>query len=139
MLRELEYFKGILIMTTNRVLTFDVAMLSRCHYAINFGSLSHTQEKEIWKGYLSQLDDRNSHHKKDIEAWVKAITKKRTKLNGRDIRNVFTTAQTLAQAEADQKVRKEHLERIYDRLVDFIEGMEKTVNQQQPYLNVQNS
>jgi AAA+ superfamily predicted ATPase len=139
MLRELEYFRGIVIMTTNRILTFDVAMLSRCHYAINFGSLSHKQEKEIWKGYLSQLDRKNCKDKKEVEKWVAGITKKRTKLNGRDIRNIFTTAQTLAQAEIDHKVRKEHLERIFERLVDFIEEMEKTVHHQQSFLNAQSS
>ncbi|KAL8732268.1 MAG: hypothetical protein Q9166_002840 [cf. Caloplaca sp. 2 TL-2023] len=135
MLRVLEYFKGILIMTTNRVMTFDVAMLSRCHYAVNFKSLTLQQEKDIWQGYVRQLTDQNSSGKFEIQTWVSQITKKRTKLSGREIRNLFTTAQTLAQAEPSKKVMKKHLERVYDRLMEFSEAMEKNKTTQQALLN----
>ena len=122
-------------MTTNRVMTFDVAMLSRCHYAVNFKSLTLEQEKAIWMGYVDQLTDRNSSQKHEIKAWVDQITKKKTKLSGREIRNVFTTAQTLAQAESNKKVMKKHLERVYDRLMDFSEAMKEIKNRQQLLLN----
>ncbi|KAL8750215.1 MAG: hypothetical protein Q9199_007215 [Rusavskia elegans] len=139
MLRALEYFKGILIMTTNRVMTFDVAMLSRCHYAVNFTSLALEQEKEIWKGYVNQLTPQNSSGKQKIETWVNDITKKtksvRTILSGREIRNVFTTAQTLAQAEPDKKIRKEHLERVYDRIIGFAGEMKDNKAKQEFHLN----
>ncbi|KAL8933988.1 MAG: hypothetical protein Q9211_005467, partial [Gyalolechia sp. 1 TL-2023] len=94
MLRVLESFKGILIMTTNRVMTVDVATLSRCHYAVTFRSLTLHQEQQIWQDYVRQLTDQNSSGKKDIEDWVRQITKKRTKLSGREIRNVFTRAKS---------------------------------------------
>ncbi|KAL8775343.1 MAG: hypothetical protein Q9209_000350 [Squamulea sp. 1 TL-2023] len=135
MLRVLEYFKGILIMTTNRVMTFDVAMLSRCHYTVHFKSLTLQQEKDIWIGYVNQLTDKNSSDIPQIRSWVNQITKKRTKLSGREIRNVFTTAQTLAQATPNQKITKDHLERVYDRLVDFLDAMEKSKTEQQARLN----
>ena len=135
MLRVLEYFKGILIMTTNRVMTFDVAMLSRCHYAVAFKFLTVAQEKAIWMGYVAQLTDQNSSQKHEIQAWVNQITKKGTKLSGRDIRNVFTTAQTLAQATPSKKLRKYHLERVYDQLMDFSEAMKDFRNNQQLQLN----
>lgn len=135
MLRVLEYFKGILIMTTNRVMTFDVAMLSRCHYAVNFKSLTLKQEKEIWQGYVRQLTDQNSSKKSEIQRWVEQVTKKPTKLSGREIRNLFTTAQTLAQAEPNKKVTTKHLERVYDRLMEFTEAMEKNKTTQQALLN----
>ena len=135
MLRALEYYKGILIMTTNRVMTFDVAMLSRCHYAINFKSLTLQQERDIWKSYIDQLNDRNCHRKAEVEDWVRQITKKKTKLSGREIRNVFTVAQTLAQAEPNKKIMKKHLERVYDRLIEFLDDMEKNKTTQQALLN----
>lgn len=135
MLRVLEYFKGILIMTTNRVMTFDVAMLSRCHYAVNFKSLTLNQEKEIWQGYVDQLTDENSSRKSDIQRWVNQITKKQTNLSGREIRNLFTTAQTLAQAEPDKKILKKHLERVYDQLSEFTQAMAKKRFEQQAMLN----
>ena len=122
-------------MTTNRVMTFDVAMLSRCHYAVNFKSLTLQQEKDIWQGYVSQLTDENSRGKSKIQDWVGLITKKRTRLSGREIRNVFTTAQTLAQAEPSKKIEKKHLERVYDRLMEFSDEMEKNKTTQQVLLN----
>ncbi|KAI4104300.1 MAG: hypothetical protein LQ339_003919 [Xanthoria mediterranea] len=143
MLRALEYFKGILIMTTNRVMTFDVAMLSRCHYAVNFTSLTLAQEKEIWQSYVDQLTSKNSSGKQHIESWVKDITRKtkslRTILSGREIRNVFTTAQTLAQAEPDKKIRKEHLERVYDRIIGFAAEMKENKSMQELHLNARRS
>ena len=139
MLRALEYFKGILIMTTNRVMTFDVAMLSRCHYAVNITSLTLEQEKDIWQSYVDQLTSKNSSGKEHIERWVKDITRKtksvRTILSGREIRNVFTTAQTLAQAEPDKKLRKEHLERVYDRIIGFAAEMKENKSMQEFHLN----
>lgn len=135
MLRVLEYFKGILIMTTNRVMTFDVAMLSRCHYAVNFKSLTLQQEKDIWQGYFRQLTDQNSAGRPEIQTWLNQITKKRTRLSGREIRNLFTTAPTLAQAEPSKKIMKKHLERVYDRLMEFSEEMEKSKTTQQALLN----
>ncbi len=143
MLRALEYFKGILIMTTNRVMTFDVAMLSRCHYAVNFNSLTHKQEQNIWQAYVEQLNHQNSARKPEIEAWVGEITKKtknpQIRLSGREIRNVFTTAQTLAQAEPDKKIQKKHLERVYDRIMDFAESMKHNKTTQQALLNARYS
>ncbi len=118
-------------MTTNRVMTFDVAMLSRCHYAIDFKTLSLDQEQKIWERWMDKLNERNSEKKHEIEDWVKQITKRQTKLSGREIRNVFTTAQTLAQAEHNKKIKKDHLERVYDRLTDFVDAMEVTKNKEQ--------
>lgn len=139
MLRVLEYFKGILIMTTNRVMTFDVAMLSRCHYAVNFKLLTLKQEKEIWQGYVDQLNGKNSSGRSEIQRWVEQVTKKRTKLSGREIRNLFTTAQTLAQAAPTKKITMKHLERVYDRLMEFTEAMEKNKMTQQALLNASSS
>lgn len=135
MLRVLEYFKGILIMTTNRIMTFDVAMLSRCHYAIEFKSLTREQEGRIWQRYVDQLNEHNSENKSEIKDWVSQITKKRTKLSGREIRNVLTTAQTLAQAEHNKKIKRTHLERVYERLHEFLDAMEKTMTTAQARLN----
>lgn len=135
MLRVLEYFKGILIMTTNRVMMFDVAMLSRCHYAIDFKSLTQKQEKKIWQSYVDQLNQDNCGNKGSIEEWVLQTTRKRTKLSGREIRNVFTTAQTLAMAEPTKKMTRKHLEHVYERLTEFLDAMNETKIHAQSSLN----
>ncbi|KAL8949006.1 MAG: hypothetical protein Q9222_004846 [Ikaeria aurantiellina] len=135
MLRVLEYFQGILVMTTNRVMTFDIAMLSRCHYAVNLKSLTLRQEKEIWQGYVDQLNEQNSSKKGDIEWYIKQITKNVTGLSGREIRNIFTTAQTLAQAEPSKKIEGKHLESVYDRLQKFSKDMQNNKMMQHALLN----
>ena len=118
-------------MTTNRIMTFDVAMLSRCHYTIDFKTLSLEQEQKIWGRYMDKLNEHNSEKKVEIEDWVRQNTKRPTKLSGREIRNVFTTAQTLAQAEPNRKIKRDHLERVYDRLTDFVHAMEETKKKEQ--------
>ncbi|KAH9862850.1 hypothetical protein J1614_010943 [Plenodomus biglobosus] len=115
LLREVEYFSGILIMTTNRVMTFDVAMLSRIHWPISFGYLSMEQEKKIWEiwrgkwktqneevirrsnGHLSEQD--LDSHLGQFDMWRRnsgISNQDPSGLNGREIRNIFMGARTMA-------------------------------------------
>ena len=54
-LRLLEYFQGILFLTTNRVETFDDAFQSRIHVALRYEELSTKAKKEIWKMFLEKV------------------------------------------------------------------------------------
>lgn len=54
-LRLLEYFQGILFLTTNRVETFDDAFQSRIHVALRYEELSNKAKKEIWKMFLDKV------------------------------------------------------------------------------------
>lgn len=54
-LRILEYFQGILFLTTNRVETFDEAFQSRIHVALRYEELGHKAKKEIWKMFLGKV------------------------------------------------------------------------------------
>lgn len=47
-LRILEYFQGILFLTTNRVTTFDEAFQSRIHIGFRYGKLEMKAKKGIW-------------------------------------------------------------------------------------------
>jgi AAA+ superfamily predicted ATPase len=99
LLRELEYFKGVLIMTTNRVLTIDTAMESRIHYTVKFRDLNQTSLVQIFETFARQLNKENcrDEDKREILAWVKAEASDlvQKSLTGRDIRNILTTAQLL--------------------------------------------
>ena len=128
LLREVEYFKGVLIMTTNRAMTFDIAMLSRIHRAINFGTLTAEQEFRIWMIYYNKLV-KSQPHSADlgpIETWIKRHRKKQTGFNGREIRNVFITAKTLA-SENGGRVTFSHIERSYDPVEAFKKQMNNRV------------
>jgi SpoVK/Ycf46/Vps4 family AAA+-type ATPase len=54
-LRLLEYFQGILFLTTNRVETFDEAFQSRIHIALRYNDLDRKAKKVIWKTFLGMV------------------------------------------------------------------------------------
>jgi len=54
-LRLLEYFQGILFLTTNRVETFDDAFQSRIHVAIRYGELSLEARKKVFKMFIEKV------------------------------------------------------------------------------------
>ncbi|KUI72973.1 ATPase family AAA domain-containing protein 3B [Cytospora mali] len=55
-LRVLEYYDGILILTSNRLGTFDEAFKSRIQLALHYESLSHYQRTEIWGNFFRRLE-----------------------------------------------------------------------------------
>lgn len=55
-LRVLEYYEGIMFLTTNRVQTFDAAFQSRIHISLNYQELDMKSRKTVWKNFLAQHD-----------------------------------------------------------------------------------
>lgn len=116
-LRLLEYFQGILFLTTNRVETFDDAFQSRIHIALRYGELTHKAKKSVFKMFIERVrvmegvavmpfkeDDFNDLAKKD--------------LNGRQIKNVVRTAQALA-VNKGVALSMEHIRKVLDVLLSF--------------------
>ncbi|KAK3361879.1 hypothetical protein B0T24DRAFT_670835 [Lasiosphaeria ovina] len=54
-LRVLEYYEGILILTSNRVGTFDEAFKSRIQLSLHYDTLNKLQRGQIWKNFLGRL------------------------------------------------------------------------------------
>jgi SpoVK/Ycf46/Vps4 family AAA+-type ATPase len=54
-LRLLEYFQGILFLTTNRVETFDEAFQSRIHMALKYDELSFAASRTVWKEFIEKV------------------------------------------------------------------------------------
>jgi len=83
-LRLLEYFQGILFLTTNRVQTFDDAFQSRIHVALRYDELTTKAKKAVWKTFLEKV---NAMEGVDTVAWQDAdyelLAKQR--LNGRQV------------------------------------------------------
>jgi SpoVK/Ycf46/Vps4 family AAA+-type ATPase len=93
-LRVLEYYDRILILTSNRVATFDEAFKSRIQLALHYESPTEMQRKKIWKNFINRLGsfeaDKNVI---DIEDLRKHLALLATfNMNGRRIRNAVTTA-----------------------------------------------
>ncbi|KAK3340861.1 hypothetical protein B0H65DRAFT_578914 [Neurospora tetraspora] len=58
-LRVLEYYQGIIFLTTNQIAQFDVAIPSRIHISIAYGHLNEDQMTKIFQGFLDPLEDRD--------------------------------------------------------------------------------
>jgi SpoVK/Ycf46/Vps4 family AAA+-type ATPase len=56
-LRTLEYYQGILFLTTNRIGTFDEAFISRIDVPIYFPALTDSQRIQIWTLFIRKLEE----------------------------------------------------------------------------------
>jgi hypothetical protein len=73
-LRKLEYYEGILFLTTSRVKTIDEAIASRIHLALRYSSLDQNARKAIWKSFLGKVSTRKEaadHNPRDLELLVR--------------------------------------------------------------------
>ncbi|KAI1279408.1 hypothetical protein F5Y07DRAFT_42348 [Xylaria sp. FL0933] len=102
-LRAMEYFQGILFLTTNRVGHFDEAFMSRIHVSIGYEPLDDDARGRIWDNFFRKLkEDHKSGgpeilYEYDAKQYVKRDpTVKKLEWNGREIRNAFQTAVALA-------------------------------------------
>ena len=94
-LRILEYYDGILILTSNRIGTFDEAFKSRIQVALHYEKLTISSRRQIWTNFIDMLEeDEEDVNFEEIRYHLDGIAK--TDLNGRQIRNTMTTARQLA-------------------------------------------
>ncbi|KAI9158904.1 Arylsulfatase [Paramyrothecium foliicola] len=56
-LRELEYFRGIIFLTTNLYSTIDSAFRSRVSLHLRFQQLSRESRESVWRKFLERLPD----------------------------------------------------------------------------------
>lgn len=56
-LRSVEYYRGILFLTSNRVGQFDDAFTSRIHVVIHYPALKPDQRKKIWENFFTKLEN----------------------------------------------------------------------------------
>ncbi|KAK0672652.1 putative ATPase [Cercophora samala] len=103
-LRVLEYYSGVIILTTNRVGEFDEAFRSRIHISLYYPKLSQKSAKEIWQRNMTRL--KGSGIDMDVEEekierfidqhWERNKNKPSRRWNGRQMKNAFQTAIALA-------------------------------------------
>lgn len=95
-LRVLEYYEGILILTSNRVGTFDEAFKSRIQLALHYPALGPYERLRIWENFLERLEKLKdpSIDVPDLRDHLKELQVE--EMNGRQIRNAITTARQYA-------------------------------------------
>lgn len=95
-LRTLEYYEGILFLTTNRAANIDPAFRSRLHVSLEYPDLPPASRRQVWRNFLEAAAagggelGRAELGETDLEE-LAALD-----LNGRQIKNILKTAQLLA-------------------------------------------
>lgn len=124
-LRQLEYFQGILFLTTNRVQTFDEAFQSRIHIALRYDTLDRHARKAIFKMFVEraraqQQKKADSNKTEDPITFTEDEFDRlaRHDLNGRQIKNIVIRAQALA-VNKGEPLAMEHVRQILDVQKDF--------------------
>ncbi|CZR51366.1 related to TOB3 (member of AAA-ATPase family) [Phialocephala subalpina] len=100
-LRVLEYYDGILILTSNRVGTFDAAFKSRIQLSLRYPKLQEDDRFQIWTNFIEHIEGLTNSRTTSLginSAEIKKNLRKLAKeeLNGREIRNAVSTARQLA-------------------------------------------
>jgi hypothetical protein len=54
-LRLIEYYQGILFLTTNRLQDFDDAFQSRIHLTVRYDALESIRRAKIWGNFLRKV------------------------------------------------------------------------------------
>ncbi|KAL1639530.1 hypothetical protein SLS58_007834 [Diplodia intermedia] len=95
-LRLLEYFRGVLFMTTNRVRAMDPAFQSRIHLKMAYPDLDVEARRAIWESMIGMVNARGEETAIEGEE-LDGLA--RCDLNGREIKNLVKSALLLATYE----------------------------------------
>ncbi|KAK7423533.1 hypothetical protein QQX98_000991 [Neonectria punicea] len=92
-LRLLEYYEGVMFLTTNRVTSFDPAFESRIHLTIHYPNLDFNSRLHIWQTFVKRSSEGSGISESELAELALE------ELNGRQIKNVVKTARLLAASE----------------------------------------
>jgi SpoVK/Ycf46/Vps4 family AAA+-type ATPase len=140
LLRVLEYYRGIIILTTNRIKSIDIAVISRIHLAIRYEDLSEDQMRSIFKYFLDQLEPAWIANRGQIDDFIESFGH-HYNLNGRQIRNVVSAALAAARHDAsepgengktkgDGRLTFRHLKEVCEMTREFQEQLKENTRQQ---------
>ncbi|KAG8157941.1 hypothetical protein KVR01_012213 [Diaporthe batatas] len=107
-LRALEFYDGILFLTTNRVGSFDDAFISRVHIQLYYRDFTDGERQRVWQTFIDKLHNDNTDAESGklymrvslpAQEYIEGEQIRAIKWNGREIRNAFQTAVALAEHE----------------------------------------
>ena len=101
-----------MILTTNRVTTFDDAIKSRIHLGIKYDDLNQKARMSIWKTFITRAESRHTITDKQIQELSQRPC------NGRLIKNCVRISHALA-ASKGEPLGYEHLVTALDANEDF--------------------
>lgn len=96
-LRALEFYEGILFLTTNRVGAFDDAFISRVHIKLYYPDFSETERQRVWDTFVKKLTKERGDYMRVTVGAQEYIRESRqlreVSWNGREIRNGKTSSE----------------------------------------------
>ncbi|KAI9782938.1 MAG: hypothetical protein M1839_004413 [Geoglossum umbratile] len=113
-LRLLEYYEGILFLTSNRVESFDLAFKSRIHIALRYPELTVPVRRQLWRDFLLRIPE----GERNLDFEVDLSTLEKEEINGRQIKNACKTAAALAKRRRE-KLEIGHLETTLATIREF--------------------
>ena len=90
-LRTLEYYQGMMFLTTNRVGQIDDAIASRIHFKLKYGKLNEEQRTNIWRRFLEKATTPQGEPIYSRDAFDDWVRKER---NGREEGSSFTCSRS---------------------------------------------
>ncbi|ETS84506.1 hypothetical protein PFICI_02531 [Pestalotiopsis fici W106-1] len=145
-LRVMEYYSGVLFLTTNRVGDFDEAFTSRIHVSLYYPELDQKKILDVFQINLNMIKDRFKRAKREIlmdhfEIGGFATQHSvQAKWNGRQIRNACQTALALAEYEAqgssyDQILKPNRPDAVVELKVKHFEEVQRAYMEFTKYIN----
>ena len=117
-LRQLEYFRGIVFLTSNRGSGLDPAIRSRIHLFLQFSPPDLKTRKAMWKQVLERFSPEETDFVMEDALDLLSVPD----MNGREISNASHLIRTLAREE-EKKVTSEHI-KTFLQVWDCFEGAE---------------
>ncbi|KAK2601174.1 hypothetical protein N8I77_010642 [Diaporthe amygdali] len=133
-LRALEFYEGILFLTTNRVGAFDDAFISRVHIKLYYPDFGDTERQKVWNTFVKKLSRERENYMRvtiDAKEYIESKQLREIPWNGREIRNAFQTAVSLAEyenkkdSEGNIMLTEEHLKSVVELSKDFKNYLDK--------------
>ncbi|KAK7744040.1 hypothetical protein SLS62_010340 [Diatrype stigma] len=117
-LRKIEYFEGILFLTTNQIHMIDPAFISRVNLGVRFPELDHEIRLQIWQKLLGESGASSLNLRADGQALEKFAE---IQLNGRQIRNVIYSARLLADPAISGPLTKAEIDKSLKDVINFMD------------------
>jgi SpoVK/Ycf46/Vps4 family AAA+-type ATPase len=90
-LTKLEYYQGIVFLTTNRIVSIDQALQSRVDLFLPYHALDGPARRQVWENFINHIGTAKFKiSSRDLDKLAEI------QLNGREIKNLIKTAQLLS-------------------------------------------
>ena len=107
--RFLDYYQGIVIITTNRVSRFDGALMPRIDLTLGLPPLDRDRRTAVWQNQIDDLFyDRTLHATQSADLCALAREKwSEDEINGHQIKKVIRTARVMAERKGRALKRRD--------------------------------